>query len=87
MIEMVSETWALTDFGLEYVPSYYTIRRNELVSEEGVFRWRQHMREKIWVEREDAAAQGTGNPDFWMITEAAHLFFGAAGEREDDTQA
>lgn len=75
LIEMIAETWLMTEFGLEHVPDYYPIKRSELAAEEGLTRWRQHMREKIWVEEESKTAREKGDPDFWMVSEVAHYFF------------
>lgn len=77
LFEMVSSTWAMTDYGLEHVPHGYVIPREELATEEGLQQWRQQMRDKIWVVEENAAAGSSGEPDFWMVTEVAHMFFAA----------
>jgi hypothetical protein len=80
LIELLSATWAMTDFGLEHVPTYYPIERSVLIAEDDLSHWRTHMREKGWVEEENEQARSKGEPDFWMVSELAHNFFAAHPE-------
>jgi hypothetical protein len=75
LIEMLSTNWVMTDIGLEHVPIFYTIPRGELIAESDLEDWRRHMREKPWVAEENEAARQTEDYDFYMVSEAAHLFF------------
>jgi hypothetical protein len=77
MIELLSTTWAMTDFGLEHVPMYYAIRGAELVAQDDLSNWRTHMAEKSWVEEENERARAAQEPDFWMLSELGHKFFAA----------
>jgi hypothetical protein len=81
VIELLGSRWALTDFGLEYMPQYYPIDRGRLLTEEAVGHWRQHMRDKIWVAEDDKLAHAANRePDFWTVSEIAHMFFVAHKE-------
>lgn len=84
LIELLSVHWAMTDYGLEHVPDFYVIRGTELASEDGLAHWRQHMREKAWVEEEDIVARDSRDADFWMVSEVAHSYFAVreSGDQE-----
>jgi hypothetical protein len=75
LIEMLSSTWAMTDFGLEHVTAYYPIEAKELIAEDDLAHWRGHMADKAWVGEENEHARDAGEPDFWMVSELAHKFF------------
>ncbi len=75
LIEVLSPTWAMTDFGLEHLGDYYPIEARDLLDEDDLAHWRGHMAEKVWVTEEDREARRDGNPDFWMVSELAHKFF------------
>jgi hypothetical protein len=77
LIELLSAHWAMTDFGLEHVPMYYSIPREELIARTELTDWRQHMGEKPWITEEKEAARQTEEYDFWMVSEVAHKFFAA----------
>jgi hypothetical protein len=77
LIELLSSTWAMTDFGLEHVPIYYPIPGPELVAPDDLSHWRTHMADKSWVEEENEQARPSKEPDFWMVSELAHRFFAA----------
>jgi hypothetical protein len=80
LVELLSPTWAMTDFGLEHVPMYYPIPRSELIKPEDLAHWRTHMTDKAWVNEENEDARATGEPDFWMVSELASTFFAAHAE-------
>lgn len=77
LIELLSATWAMTDYGLEHAatPYDYTIEATELLADDDLAHWRSHMAEKLWVENEDRCARDIGEPDFWMVSELAQRFF------------
>lgn len=77
LVELLSTTWAMTDFGLEHVPMYYPIPGAELVEQDDLSHWRTHMAEKSWVEEENKQALAAREPDFWMVSERGHKFFAA----------
>lgn len=78
LIELISPTWTMTDYGLEHYPNYYVITRADLVAD--LAHWREHMRDKVWVGEENASHAVDGEPDFWMVSEVAHAFFAAHPE-------
>jgi hypothetical protein len=81
VIELLGSKWAMTDYGLEYLEEYYPIDRGRLLTDKAVANWRRHMSEKIWaVEDDKLAGASNGEPDFWMVTEIAHMFFAAHKE-------
>jgi hypothetical protein len=73
LIERLSKTWVMTDFGLEHLENAYVIRANDLVDEPE--HWRRHMLEKRWVKEEDRIAERENSDDFWMISSVAIGFF------------
>jgi hypothetical protein len=75
LIELVSPTWALTEYGLEHVGQPYQVPGTEVASDEGLEDWRRHMREKIWVHEEDQEAKQNGEFDFWVVSQVAHGYF------------
>ena len=77
LIELLSTTWAMTDFGLEHLPMYYVIPGAELIEQADLSQWRTHMAEKSWVEEENEQARAAQEPDFWMVSELGHNFFAA----------
>lgn len=77
LIELLSSTWAMTDFGLEHVPMHYTIPRSELIRSDDVAHWRKHMTDKEWVNEENERSRAAGEPDFWMVSELGNKFFAA----------
>jgi hypothetical protein len=82
LIELVTPTWALTEYGLEHLPEYYVIERSTLLDEDRLEQMRTHVGKKLWVVREDEA-RDDHDPDFWQVAEIAHEYWTMQGDVED----
>ncbi len=73
MIELLSEQWALTDFGLERVtePPYW-IEREDILQEPAMRR--DHLLEKTWLQPE--------RERFLTDFQTAESFFGGLAQRQ-----
>lgn len=80
LIEVTSDTWALTDFGLEHVARPdYAIESRDLVAKPDAIR--EHMNDKKWHNEEEERAEASGKPSFWETTEVAGSFFRRLSDR------